>query len=681
MQRFAILTFACIYFAFSLAGCGHGSSKTTPNPPVNISVSPAALSLAHGEVVLIPSSSVTVTDSNGATLTTGTVTYSSSNSSIVTVNSAGIVCAGVFDPNSIVCANGPNGTANLTVSANGLSATVAVSVHDRIASVAVVPAGAPVPCTSQNQTQQFTVVACSSGGAPACKGTSADVSSSVGSVNWSIAGDQGVASVDTTGLVTSKLPGAVSVNATVGAASTVTARSAQFVACAPKTISAHVSGAVDTSFSLDPTQTSQLAADLTDVLGQPISGATLTWTSANPASANVSSAGLVTANAAGTTSIVASCTPPSCNPGIGVPIYSNLVTGAVTGSSTTTVYVTGAVNPDGTDNKSLIPIDSTTNTAGTAITLPNPANSMIFNPQGTKAYLGSSAGLMTFDPANPTGTIPVVASVTGKVLAVSNDGVKVAVSDIGAGKLFVYDTSSNTSETFTASGITGGDFSADLFAGLFVSSSNLFVYQRGAGLRSLSGSGSDVKFLRQVSAAMVAGNTLSVRATCNSATVLTPPSGSADVLAVANDGSHVIGATSTNWLDVSPNVADGLCPPTITFPAPSKTPAITASVGTPGQVLITSNAKLAVIASAPNSTSAIPTYNITAGTAGSIPLAQPGQLLSGGLTLDGKSLYVGVQISASQFTVDRIDLSAASPADANQISIGFAPQVVAVQPK
>ena len=48
---------------------------------------------------------------------------------------------------------------------------------------------------------------------------------------------------------------------------------------------------------------------------------------------------------------------------------------------------------------------------------------------------------------------------------------------------------------------------------------------------------------------------------------------------------------------------------------------------------------------------------------------------SGGVTLDGKSLYVGV---AGTNTVDRIDV--AGLADAKQISVSFVPDLVAVRP-
>src|SRR5213076_2213176 len=162
-------------------------------------------------------------------------------------------------------------------------------------------------------------------------------------ITWSTS-DTSIATVDGSGNVTAKLPGAVTVNATVGAVNQINPTPALFVACPPKTISIHVTALPGTTFSLNPsdpttpTTSVKLDADVTDTAGQPITGAPLTWSSFTPASATVGTDGTVTAVAAGTTSVVASCTPPTCNKipalspspipaGSGSPVFSNLVTG------------------------------------------------------------------------------------------------------------------------------------------------------------------------------------------------------------------------------------------------------------------------------------------------------------------------------------------------------------------
>src|SRR6185437_3565502 len=129
--------------------------------------------------------------------------------------------------------------------------------------------------------------------------------------------------------------------------------------------------------------------------------------------------------------------------GAGLAVYSNPVVGTVTGTTATTIYVTGSDNPDGSPNKSLIPIDSGTNAAGTAVTLGGSPNSMVFSPDGSQAYIGSDAGLQIFDPG--TNTVTATASgLTGKVLTVSNNGNKVVLSDTSNSdptlhKVFVFD--------------------------------------------------------------------------------------------------------------------------------------------------------------------------------------------------------------------------------------------------
>src|SRR5262249_47981775 len=157
-------------------------------------------------------------------------------------------------------------------------------------------------------------------------------------------------------------------------------------------ISIHVTAVPDTTFALDPTASTpvtsvKLDADVTDTANppQPITGLALTWSSFTPASATVASDGTVTAVAAGKTSIVASCTPPTCNKvpaltpsplpaGSGSPVYSNLVTGSVAGMSTPTIYATAPTQSDGTTaNTTLLVIDPANPGTPTSVTLPHPA--------------------------------------------------------------------------------------------------------------------------------------------------------------------------------------------------------------------------------------------------------------------------------------------------------------------
>src|SRR5581483_5881306 len=76
-----------------------------------------------------------------------------------------------------------------------------------------------------------------------------------------------------------------------------------------------------------------LNATVTDIANQEVTGVPLTWNTSNPVSVGVSSTGAtstvfggtntVTSPAAGQGTVIASCTPPTCNAGIkpSLPIY------------------------------------------------------------------------------------------------------------------------------------------------------------------------------------------------------------------------------------------------------------------------------------------------------------------------------------------------------------------------
>ncbi len=704
MQRSAFIRLAGPIFVLAMLGCGH-HKKSSIGQAAKITYPLSSISLNPGEVYSIIPSAVDVTDTNGNTIPNPTLTFTSSDSTVVTVTSAGAVCGGVFDSSNVVCqVKTVPAQTNVVISYGVASLAIPVYVHAPIKSLGV-SAGAiatsggtavsGASCVSQTGTQQFSVAATSSSGT--------DITSTVGPPTWTTT-NTAIATVNSSGLVTSLMPGATYVNASIGSVSVLSGAPALFIACPPQKISLHVSSATDTTFSLAPAATAQLAADVTDTLGQPITGAPLTWTSFHPASAVVSSSGLVTASAAGTTSIVASCTPPGCNSapsgavnsqgtGVGYPIYSNLMTGAVSGTSSSTVYATGAANPDGSSNTSMIPIDTTTHTAGTAITLNYPPNSMLFDRQGTYAYLGSSSGLMVFSTSTNT-VANVFSSLTGTVLAVSNDGNKVAVFDNSANKLFICtgcSGSSATAETFSASGVTGGDFSGDGFKAYFPfttsTTSGTYVYQPGAALHTLTSvSGNDVKFLPHESIGYIAGASFTGLATCNNASVDTKAA-TANILAVANDGSHLIGASGSGWADLAPSVTSGVCPPAIS--STLKTATVPSFVGAPTQIIVTPDASMAFMTGYTLASGAtgggIPYYNTQTGASGIFAggPAQGGQAFSGGITLDGKSLYVGVGAAGTNApAVYLIDLTASTPSGAAPlVTTTFVPTIVTVRPK
>jgi len=115
------------------------------------------------------------------------------------------------------------------------------------------------------------------------------------SVTWAATGG----AVSTSGLYTTgSVPGGYVVSASAGGvmgSATVTANGVPVasVVVSPATVSMSVSG------------TAQLSATPKDAFGTVLTGRAVTWTSANPAVATVSAAGLVTGVAAGSTTITA----------------------------------------------------------------------------------------------------------------------------------------------------------------------------------------------------------------------------------------------------------------------------------------------------------------------------------------------------------------------------------------
>lgn len=727
MRQLAII--GCLVATILLWGCG-GHKKTTTTPAAKVTVDLSGLSLTFGEIFTLAGTSVHVVDASGNVLTTApTFSVSSSNTNLVTINSANNseICGGIFNANVTVCspkdANGnflSAGSATITVSAQGVSSDpIPVSVHQKVTSAAVVldPSNSPAPaCTSQNGPLKYKLIACSAGSVSGngCTNGGADISSSIGPITWSTS-DTTIASIASDGTVTSLLPGAVHVKATVGNVNLVTPTSALFVACPPKTISIHVTGVADTTFSLNPsdpnnpTTTVKLDADVTDTAGQPITGAALTWSSFNPASATVGTDGTVTQAAPGTTSIVASCTPPTCNnaPGIspqpipagtGSPVFSNLATGSVAGTSAPVVYATAPLQTDGaTGNTTLLTIDPANPGTPQSVTLPHPANSMVFDRQGLKAYLGTTDGhgIMQFDPNSPT-TAPTVlgdGTITGAVIAVSRDGTRIVVTDTGAGKVFVYNTAatSNNIETYTLSGVSGANFALNSSNGFFASPAVGQFYVPG---RTFPLSlGTDVKYLPQGSVAYFSGDPSMSKpftgiSTCNNAIIETGTN-AANIWGVATDGSHLVGANATGWLDLATNsIPAGPCPTAVNSNAKAVSFASPSFVGTPTQVVATPDSKKVFMTgftrASSATTSGIPFYDIAAGKANSVVTGIPAdaQVFSGGITLDGTALYVGVG-GTSAPGIYKVDPTAftAAPLAVPSSSLTFFPSIVTVRPK
>ena len=724
MRRVATIPGFILSFIFILAGCGGGSSPK--NTVTQVVLSTTSLSMNAGDVVQV---AATPEDASKNPVTTS-VSFSSSNTGVVTIsNSNGaasaLLCAGVWDSSFIVC-NGTNssgsaisGSANITATAQGVtSSALTVTVHPKVTSVVVDPVAG---CTSSTHTQQFTAHACSSFVVPhassgPCAPNAAEITSGIGSFTWNTT-DPTVATVDTNGLVTAATPGQAGI---VASASGATSSATPYRTCMPVRIRLHVNGdpagSPTTSANMTQNQNLTLESDMEDENGVTTNSVATVIASNIPAVATMNGLTL-TATSFGGGGIIAGCSPPACGNGFPspFPIYSNLFRVTVAGASpATTVYATSSFAPPSGTSPTLVPIDTGTGNAGTAINLPGVPNSMVFASSGARAYLGTTAGLVALDPsANAVAVLNP--SITGKVLAVSPNGSKVIVSNAAKDpqgnviqpnppnqRVWAFDQTNNSTQAFVKPGAVAANIDTDSFRDYIVTNDgtgNIYVFSPVLSLQTINigGTSSDVTSLASDDFVYVANSAgLEVISTCNNTqqpTVNNPPTNSSTiqlVQPVAN--ANVIVAVDSSGVDVETATVTPLTPPMVISPA-TCTPGISYSnqfldfgIGafTARQLLVASNGSTIAVLPVgnPNVLAAVPgaTSSVAA-----IPLAGGGtQALSGGMTPDGTAVWVGV---AGTNTVDKIDLT--SNSDTKQVTTSFKksdgsaapPDIVAIRPK
>lgn len=665
MHRSAIVILL-FFISAILAGCGGSSSKTTTTLS-QIVVSPTSFSLNSGDVVQL-----TATPENSAnTAVLANLTYTSSNANVATVSNSGLICAGIWDslttPINCNGFTGPTpitGTATITVSSQGINSSPAtVSVHPKVTSVKVSPV-VPAACTSDTQAQQFTAQAFSGG---------TDITSQIGTFSWGTI-DFTVASADANGLVTAKNPGITGVFAS---ASGVSSPSVKFKTCMPVLIRLHVNGDPPgnptTSANMTIGQTLTVQADMQDEIGFVLNNAPVLIASNNPATATTAG-GILTAVSAGGAGITASCTPPICGNGVNQPVYSNLfsVTVPNAGSPNTTVYVSTSFAPLGGTPSTMVPIDTSNNTAGTAITLPGVPNSLVIGAGGARGYLGTNAGLATFDTATNTVAL-AVPGLVGKVLAVSASGARAifsnAANDPTTGtpiepnpanqRFWVFDQPSNTIQSFIAAGAVAAAFDNDGFKA-FIAANNgsVYVFSPALPLQTLTAAGGSPKDVAPLSSGPFAfvANTSSVNvyATCDNAQHpdLATTSAPQFVQPILNSNTIVVAnATGLDIATVTVNPpTSGFCPPDPSFSnnfidfglgAFTAHQLIVGSFGVRAAVLPAGINKVLI-----GELQGGPPVLVSLPTGSTEPLV-------GGMVPDGNTLWVGV---AGTNTVDRIEL-------------------------
>ncbi|MGC2185982.1 MAG: hypothetical protein WA637_22120, partial [Terriglobales bacterium] len=380
----------------------------------------------------------------------------------------------------------------------------------------------------------------------------------------------------------------------------------------------------------------------------------------------------------------------------------------------------------------LVPIVSPNNTVGTAVGLPATPNSLVFDRQGAKAYMGTdfsflgSRGLMQITVATPP-TVTQFKSVTGKVLTVSPDGKKVVLSGADpnavpvpgknapppATQVIVFDTSTNTGTTLNIAGATAADFSPDNLRVFIAAGSNLYVWSAQDALKKipLTAPAKDVSFSPEGAFAFVSGGSttsgVTAWSTCGLSSALT---------------NNVVLPAVPSFLRALPRDAVNLADPptagsatTITSVLAVDSPGIdlfrvaraptgctsTASSGTatsfnlgqgsfaPIQLIVSQDAARAYVLASDRGSVLV--FNIDNQTSSAIPLSGDAIPIQASLTHDGSRLYVAaadgqVHILDTQNGGDILQIS--FPTDPTTFRAGLCggvpftcnPDLIAVQP-
>ncbi|MDE2806552.1 MAG: Ig-like domain-containing protein [Gemmatimonadota bacterium] len=253
-----------------ITACG-GDGGTEPNAAATISVWPPAVELSSlGESFQM---TATVRDQDGQEIAGAPLNWSSNDNSVATIDASGLVT-------SI-----QNGSAIVTAASGSASGTASITVAQRLAQFRVSPASSRL--SSLGDTLRLVAEALDAAGS--------DVAGI--DITWR-SGDDGVATVDATGLVTAKANGTVKITAQGGGMSGTAE-----VTIAQLAVRLNVVPAAFSLLALGDTL--RLMAFVLDVNDNEVAGTSFEWTSKNDAVASVDASGLVTAVRTGSTDVFA----------------------------------------------------------------------------------------------------------------------------------------------------------------------------------------------------------------------------------------------------------------------------------------------------------------------------------------------------------------------------------------
>ncbi len=459
----------------------------------------------------------------------------------------------------------------------------------------------------------------------------------------------------------------------------------------------------------NPQTVNAVLTDVNGVGITPLSGSGPDYSSTLPQQVSVSSTGTVTTTLSGVATVTGICQPGaptsttttsastsstasgnSCNPtplnqlgtfGTGLPITGNPLVVRAPGTNNTQLW---AAAPN---SLQFTPFDLALGTAGSPVLLPFPPNSMVLDPTGTNLYFGSYRELMIYTASTNTLTTQDT-TVPGVVLAVSPSNSQVVIADQIRQVIYLYTPATRTAATTgtqsstTASSVisTGGlathaEFSPDGKNVYIVGPTALTIHNVVTGFSqypianpnatvscALDNTQSnpfcspDLALTVPSVAVFTSGQALTARSFCPDITATpvtyypvaaTVIGDAADHLAATPDGTHILGANTTQIFDVE----HGPVSDTTRFVAPiGACPGVGSAPGPLGiqttlrQLALTgiTPTQINQVLSSPDSSRAVITYT-AADASGLLPLYLPSSTPGGTGALQNVQLASGAQ--------------------------------------
>jgi uncharacterized protein YjdB len=373
------------------------TSVTVPQVPVgSVTVAPTSAIIRTSKTATF---TATVTDSVGNVVTNRPVAWSSSNTTIATVN------AGVVTGVSV-------GTATITATAESKNGTATINVMPiPVATVVLSPLTKTLLVT---QTFPFSVTVTDSAGNV--------VTDRV--VTWG-SSNTAVATVSTSGVVTAVAAGTATITATSEGKSGSATLTVNPVPVSSVTITPLSPDTVFVGY------TTQLAAVTKDSAGNVLTGRIVTWQSSNTAVATVGTIGLVTGVAVGTATITATSEGKSGSNtlvSVKAPVGSVAVAPKVDSVTTTGSNRTQTVAATVKDVNGTVVTDRIVNWTSAAGTVASVSPSSGASTTVTGMSVGQAQVIATSEAKTDTASIKVMLAVTSVAISPTSAALSLALS-------------------------------------------------------------------------------------------------------------------------------------------------------------------------------------------------------------------------------------------------------------